>query len=388
MYQEQLSKRNIIQYLGVGVFVLGVVWGTLHTIDWLGKQVAPPVTVSEEVIPDFLQLKSQPQDVLYAETYETPRGSEVKYAYMAGEPEVEANEDVTRRTPNSRTKVLAVEVEGNKRTETLKTSFYAAPQFYEDNGQWRQIEYATTTPEIFAASGAVKYVERRLWWERILPGKPLFAATDTFRPDPDVETTSVDGQVQNSGSFTTWATVRGATAGNSVNDNGTPGAVLNSFNSPAYVLSRVFLLFDTSAFDDLTDIDSATLWVSIVSVGNPDNDGNDLLGLFTSTPASNTALVTGDFDQVGGTLLATAVDMTGLSGSHTFTLNATGISNISKTGVSKFSLRLGYDYLNHDPVGSSSVTVSLADTAGTSSDPRLEITYTVDSFSFGQWFPF
>ncbi len=411
MYQNQSPKINILQYLGMGIFVVGVVWGILLSIDWLGNYLAPPVTVSEEVIPDFLQLKSRPQDVLYAEAYVNSRGEEeLRYAYATGGVESVDGEAIDRRTPNSRTEVLSVEQKGNEKIETLSTSFYSAPQFYEDNGQWRQIEYATTTPEVFSASGAIQYVQRREWWERLLPGQPLFAQTSTFRPDPNTETSSVDGFVAMGDQSPDWSVynkcsaVRDDISGNALGDsdvNFTVGVTQTAFDFPPLLdnqgedefgceISRGFFLFDTSSLPNDAVVSAATLQVYVNS-----RSGSEEAVVTSSNPASNTGLVLDDYPDVGTTLLSNTISVASMTTGayNTFTLNATGMTNISTTGVTKKAIRMKNEI---DATFSSIISggvvdnfsLRAAETTGTSQDPRLDVTYTASSFSIGQWFPF
>jgi hypothetical protein len=64
---------------------------------------------------------------------------------------------------------------------------------------------------------------------------------------------------------------------------------------------------------------------------------------------------------------------------NTFTLNATGISWISKTGDSLFGIRADYDVDNETPSNEDQINVGFYDSAktGTDYDPYLAVTYTV-----------
>jgi len=75
--------------------------------------------------------------------------------------------------------------------------------------------------------------------------------------------------------------------------------------------------------------------------------------IYTSAPASNTALANGDFDSLGSTSQTgspiTYADFS-ISGYNAFTFNSTGRGNISKTGISKFGSRnANYDVANSAP---------------------------------------
>jgi hypothetical protein len=106
----------------------------------------------------------------------------------------------------------------------------------------------------------------------------------------------------------------------------------------------------------------------------------------SSAPASNTVLVAGDFDSLGATAFATAIAYAAWStaGFNDFTLNASGVANISLTGVSKFGARnFNYDAINNAPpwvsLGLSRTQFATADSAN---DPKLVVTYTLSDTSF------
>jgi len=207
--------------------------------------------------------------------------------------------------------------------------------------------------------------------------------TSTFYPDPSPETTSVDGycnQVQNSQD---WTTLRNA-AGTSANDSVT--YVEYNFAADAVTdkwdrMTRNFYLFDTSSLGTDT-IDSAVMTVFQAFGGGPDdpssNDPN--LGIYSSNPASNTALVAGDYDTVGDTLLSSEVAFSAISGSAVFTFNGTGEASIAKTGISKYSMRIDYDVSDTAMTwGASQQTrwnTRFADQTGTSVDPKLVVEHT------------
>ena len=362
----------------------------------------------QDEVPFELQLKVPPEKILYSEAYKNGKGrNEIKYAYLAGEVSPMLDEDVARRTPTSQTVVLdTFKDEAGKPFEKLKTTFATDPQFFENNGVWKQIQYATTTQEIFSMSGAIPHIKKRELVERsmhrLLGIKPVFAAVSTFYPDADVETTSVDGHLQ---SLST-GNVLSSDAWNNARSGASPSvfdaAVTNSIHTRITIVPRTgnyigqidrsFLLYDTSSLTVNATISSATLSIYITAKNNTNNSGNDTLNIVTTTPASNTTLATGDWGNVGTTLQASAVDLSVLTTTayNNFSLNSTGLVNISKTGVTKFGLRMGEDINNVQPADDTqnSVTYSAAEEAGTSQDPKLEVTYTVASFSMGQWFPF
>lgn len=395
------------------IIALLAVWGVLMSFDWVQEYFATKQNPAYQELPFEFKLKVNPEDVIFSEAYQTASGTDVvKYAYVTDEVGPQPNEDLRRRTPVSYTEVIdEFENEDGKPMETLKTTFMSKSQFYEKEGKWRQIEYATTTSEIFAMSGAIPYIKKREWVERLLPGAPVFATLSTFYPDPNTETDSVDGYVEGSGYFTDFAPetacdeafiiANTSTLGDTAIDSGT-GLELYVGNNSSLVdpdfdctatIRRSFVLFNTATLPDNSSISAVNFKLYVTAKTNSDNDGSDTINVVSASPASNTAIVADDYEAIGSTLYATAADITSVStGAYTtFALNGTGIAAVSPTNVSKFGVREGHDIsgLRPDNHTNNSVTFSSADTSGTSQDPTLDATYTVPAtFSFGMWFPF
>ena len=239
---------------------------------------------------------------------------------------------------------------------------------------------------------------RPFWWamhgwdllaDRWMPRLSFGFATLTAYPDADPETTSVDGraaQFVNPAVGDTWANIRDG-AGNDAEDAESGGAI--AYIKSATVLNffaemrRAFFLFDTSALTSGASISAAVM--SLYGFDGSNALATPTVGVYTSAPASNTALASGDFDSVGTTLQSnTTFDYsTFMWGQYNdFPLNATGIGNISKTGITKFGTReVTYDAANSPPTWSSGndmyVSAYFADRAATTEDPKLVVTYTV-----------
>lgn len=203
----------------------------------------------------------------------------------------------------------------------------------------------------------------------------ILLTTSTFNPDADPESTSVDGNVDRTATES-WATKHDAADGDDVNDSapsqGIPRITDNGSNWTS--MRRGFYLFDSSALPDTDNIDSATF--EIFATAKADNHSQSV-DLITTTPASNTALAMADFDQVGTTLQATSLTVASINASNAYnawTLNATGLGNISKVGVTKFGTRMSGDTSNSEPTkatASSNVTHNLSDTG--SNKPKLVV---------------
>ena len=215
--------------------------------------------------------------------------------------------------------------------------------------------------------------------------------TDTYYPDANPESTSVDGDVgRGPGTAESWSTIRSASTG-TTGDNHDSNASRVTFYiySPASSgdswgsLHRSYYLFDTSALPEGNEISSATLSL----YGNAKSDALSItpdINIYSSNPASNTALVPDDYDQHGTTAYSTAITYSGwsTSGYNDFALNGSGIAAISATGVSKFGARnANYDVSGTVPTHSVSadsyVHSYYADQTGTTNDPKLVIVHDV-----------
>ena len=192
----------------------------------------------------------------------------------------------------------------------------------------------------------------------------------------------IDGWIQQNGGVNTWAALReGAGSSHSVTDGGGNGLWLGAStttNRWSY-LRRFPILFNTTTIPASAIITSAT--ISIYGSGYSNNFSLSV-DCVTSNPASNTDLANGDFTSFGTTLLATSIALSAWNNSNwnVFTLNATGIANITKAGISKFGLRLSADTTNTEPAWSSGVN-GYADFLfrGSAHPPTLTVTYSLPS---------
>ncbi len=219
----------------------------------------------------------------------------------------------------------------------------------------------------------------------IRPTISLGLTTTTVYPDPDPETTSVDGVVY--AASTVWATVRGATTGTADDTTATGDDPRASFASPNYSIRRAFYLFDTSSIPDTDTIDSATMSIYYFTALSTNNADTTDLVMTATTPAANTSLTGDDYDNVDlvttqGTRQLLA-DWTAV-GYVDIPLNATGIGNISKTGISKFGTVIGRDFDNSAPTGvNGGSNNGMSEGAGTGNDPKLVVVHSVAAVSVG-----
>lgn len=203
--------------------------------------------------------------------------------------------------------------------------------------------------------------------------------TSTFYPDANNPgSTSVDGTIR-SGGTNNYATHHGATTGSGLDpQNSSTLVVTNSVSGGNYYIDRSPINFDTSPLGA-----SATISAGVCSVMNNktydfNNGDSTSISLVTNSITSNVAYATTDFSYFGTTKQATDITLASLTNGvyADYTLDATGLSNISKIGITKFALRLLGDVNNSAPAGNNSCQFYGAETAGTTSDPKLVVTYT------------
>ena len=143
------------------------------------------------------------------------------------------------------------------------------------------------------------------------------------------------------------------------------------------LISRLVVQIASSGIPDTDVISAATL--SVLGAGSS-NAMSQSVTVVLCNPVDPANLANGDYDIASWTMTQQnssdiAISAWSASAYNDFALNATGISNISKTGTSKFGLVLSSDRTGTDPTWASGadayVTCSMADTAGTTSDPKL-----------------
>lgn len=218
----------------------------------------------------------------------------------------------------------------------------------------------------------------------VQPRHLQWADSLTAYPDPHPETTTVDGRAGRIGDAS-WATSHDtATATNY--SSGDTGVYLYACLG-SRIIQRLYFLFSTAALGTGSVVTAATVsWVCYNSgFSNGDNDGDDWINVVQSNPATNTDIVAADYNKCGSAVSnptegATRIDMGSITHNdstyNTWTLDATGRGWISVTGVTKLGLREGHDCINSAAAGDNICGFYSAETSGTTSDPKLVITYT------------
>ncbi len=158
----------------------------------------------------------------------------------------------------------------------------------------------------------------------------------TFYPDAHPESTSVDGWTYDEQANSTWANLIALPGSQSESEGGGDYALLrlaeftraiveNRWNT----LYRCALLFDLSLQGILT-VTAANLIVYGHYKVDPLSITPDLC-VYSSSPASNTDLVAGDFDSYGSTPYSNVITYANFvdGGDNTFTLNGTALAAIN-----------------------------------------------------------
>ena len=373
------SKHNLITFL---LFIVAI--GFVGAAGWLTAN--PPLA---EVDPfDVETFKSR--EIVDFEVFEEEGGAMVAYRYLGEKlPEkLHPDEIVGMRKPDSYTYVA-------KRGEELsqyQNVVFSRDVFYEQNGDWYDLEYGEVEEEIFK-----RYTRTPLQFIHI-----AYAATTTAT----FYSGTGDGSIQSNGS--TWSATRSGTS--LAVDATDESSIIRSAFLKTYFINRGWLPFNTSSIPASATINSATTSVYVSAKQNAENDGNDFISVVQTSQASETSLATSDWSAIGiteGVDSGQRKDITSIStGAYLdFTLNSTGRGWIKKSGESPncgstngytcLGLREGHDLLNDAPTtangNGNQITVYYAERTGTSEDPKLEVNYTADAdleFNFGFFFDF
>ena len=329
--------------------------------------------IDKNKIPNNYKLKTDKNLIIG----QKQKGLDVKYAYKSNKKVVDDISEIKeKRTKYSRT------FKTSNKNEFVTEFIAGVPQYYEDeNGEWWIAEYATTTKEFYDKQTKPTIIENLISYFN----KNALAATDTFYPDPDPETSTVDGYIYHFDN--NWDIAHDGTTGLVVDDSAVAIFIGTQYgtNPGPYLISRNILLFDTSSIGSGYEVSSATLSAYVYQIENTDNDGDDWIVVVDSNPASNTSLSTADYDQVGDAINnptegSNRIDLTSMSiNAYTdFTLDSNGIGWIDMQGITKLGFREGHDVLDSatDVQGNGNYMYYYsAETGGTSFDPKLTVTY-------------
>ena len=223
---------------------------------------------------------------------------------------------------------------------------------------------------------------------RFAPALNLGFDTLTAYPNAGTGATTVDGYASRQVASESWGTLRSG-AGTGSDATGTDMFIgwFTAGSGDAFKdIYRTIFTFDTSSLTSSASISAAIL--SLYGAGKANDTALDAptTGIYTSTPASNNAIVNADYSQLGSVLQSGTItwDNFSITGYNDYSFNSTGISNISKTGISKFGGRSTQDANNSVPLyininSGTNVRPYTADQAGTANDPKLVVTYSLPS---------
>jgi hypothetical protein len=281
----------------------------------------------------------------------------------------------------------------------IKTKInYIGPNFFTYNAKrkGKKIEATTDFRVNDKFARRLYYAFKPLWY--LLHGWDLLTVrklnwnlgfdTLTQYPGSTAANNPCDGQVGREAVNETFSTIR-AGAGNA---NATSSIQVrlsaSATNNQYQMLRRALTCFDTSALPDTANISEAVLSLYGTAKGN--TLGETPLHVCAVAPAATNAIANADYGNFSTTSFG-SISYTNFDGGNKYngiTLNSDGKSAISLTGITKYGQRLGWDILN-DTTGlswnaSTNFTVfayNSAAAAGTSTDPKLVVTYTVPSGS-------
>jgi len=335
----------------------------------VGTCYAADLVLTQDKIAPELQLKTEKENIIYnidvdetklenGRTIKT--GEHMLYLYADSKDDTaKPNEDISKRTEMTMT--------FNNTDGTETTRFFNRPHFTKVNNKWRELKLATTTIDAYKKQ----------------TGTLINKAWASYPPNAS------------DGSLESWDTTAGSTGWTNArtsasSDQESTGNVMYvqayygdagvAPIGPDWVVSVSFMVFDTSAIPDTDTITAASVTWTVADGGlNYDNDGYDYVGVVTHAQANTTNLATSDFSTRGtteGTDAGEREDISGISGTKTQSLNATGMGWISKTGTTYLALDMGHDIQNHEPksspVGYNYIGIATTESAN---DPYLDVTY-------------
>jgi hypothetical protein len=190
-------------------------------------------------------------------------------------------------------------------------------------------------------------------------------------------------------STATWSSVRnGAGTSSQPQTNGTDvelfalGFIWGTSPDTFYIMFRSIACFNTNIGSGATISEAK---VSVRGSAKEDHsDGAVSLGIVSASPNVTTTLQNSDYGQLGTTLFSSlAYGSYSTFAYNELTLNASGISNINKTGVSSFGFRdATFDVINSQPTGWEDqgyclMSFYFSSASGNTYNPKLVVTYTV-----------
>ncbi|NTW31491.1 MAG: hypothetical protein HGB12_02505 [Bacteroidetes bacterium] len=222
---------------------------------------------------------------------------------------------------------------------------------------------------------------------------PVFTdATSTFYPDAHTESASTDACVGRFSVNETWATIRDGN-GTTADVDLANSEIINVADATGTNwkhMRRAIYLFDTSTLPDDCSISNSTF--SLFGSSKYDYY-TESASLVSSNPSTNTAIIASDYGTFGTTKFANdiAISAFSTSGYNDWSMNSSGLSSISKTGVTKLGVRTANE-INTDTHPSSGTNGQgsriegyYSEQTGTDYDPKLVVNYTTSTPASVDW---
>lgn len=203
-------------------------------------------------------------------------------------------------------------------------------------------------------------------------------ASTTFNPNANPESTSVDGYAAWDGAGSSWATVRAA-AGTWADDTDVMDMRISCSSSLNLVTrnTRCPILFDTSSLTNLVYVTAATF--GFTGVTGTSDEKNLSFTLVSISKGTTTSVSASDYNigNYSTTHLCSDVTLASVTDDveKTTSLNASGLSAISLTGITKFGFVWVEDIDNTYTWADSSDNRFVAYSAEYANKPRLTVTY-------------
>lgn len=241
-----------------------------------------------------------------------------------------------------------------------------------------------------------KHVPRALIATALANGSHL-KADATFSPDASPETSTCDGYIRDTASNETWATKVAKALVDFVDDSGASAFLFCYCSSTTDLYSRQSKIshgFDTSSIGSGQQVDSGSVRQSLRREMPAYYDDLEIQhNIYTSAPASNTALATGDYDSLGSTPLTDSprdlINEAASSTNVTRDLNAAGLAAIQMEGVTNLGCALVQMQESGTPTWSGGsyreTYISCLTAEAGANGPLLTVTHSAAS-SFGAWY--
>lgn len=244
--------------------------------------------------------------------------------------------------------------------------------------------------EISKALDRTLLLEMRRSWKPLYDrqGKSLAmiggGSTVTHYPQPHgSEVATCDGYATEN-TDSNWDTMHDA-AGDTGNDTETGINARVSFHdgSTWELFDRAMHLYDATAIANDATLASATMeFVTTVA----DHPFGGSMALVASAPASDTAIVAGDYDSTGTTLFADAMAISGINDNgstyNSFALIAAGLSAVSFSAITKLACIIESDRTDTEPGSPGDfeqdfVLLKSSENSGTTIDEKLVIIHSI-----------